>query len=109
MLTVRLTMKMCAALPQLAGAALVLVDGMPSSLNLINPVGLESVTVLKNAASAAIYGARGAFGVILVTTKKGGKDQKEKITYSGGLRFNRPTFLPDVLNTKQHSWPILQA
>lgn len=83
------------------GDALVLVDGMPSSLNLINPVDVESVTVLKDAASAAIYGARGAFGVILVTTKKGGKDQKAKITYSGGLRFNRPTFLPDVLNTSE--------
>jgi len=83
------------------GDALVLLDGMPSSLSLINPVDVESVTVLKDAASAAIYGARGAFGVILITTKKGSKDQKAKITYSGGLRFNRPTFLPDVLNTEE--------
>ena len=53
------------------GSPLILVDGIEGQLELINPTDIESITVLKDAASSAIYGARGAFGVILVTTKKG--------------------------------------
>ena len=52
------------------GNALVLIDGVEGDLSMLNPNDVESVTVLKDAASAAIYGARGAFGVLLVTTKK---------------------------------------
>ena len=50
---------------------LILVDGVPGSINNINPSDIESISVLKDAAASAIYGARGAFGVVLVTTKKG--------------------------------------
>jgi TonB-dependent SusC/RagA subfamily outer membrane receptor len=53
------------------GAPLVLVDGVPMDLNTLNPSDIESVSVLKDASAAAVYGARAAFGVILVTTKKG--------------------------------------
>lgn len=59
---------------------LILVDGMEMSLNEINPNDVESISVLKDAASCAIYGNRGANGVILVTTKKG-KDGKVNVTY----------------------------
>jgi TonB-dependent starch-binding outer membrane protein SusC len=59
---------------------LVLVDGVPSSLNTLNPNDVESIDVLKDAASAAIYGSRAADGVILVTTKKG-KAGEPKLTY----------------------------
>ena len=55
------------------GSALVLVDGVEGDLNAVNPDDVENVSVLKDASSAAIYGARGAFGVILVTTKKAAK------------------------------------
>jgi TonB-linked SusC/RagA family outer membrane protein len=80
------------------GGPLVLVDGIQMDMNILNPIDIESITVLKDAASAAIYGARGAFGVILVTTKKGSKDQKTRISYSGAMQFNKPTYLPDLLN-----------
>lgn len=62
------------------GAPLVLIDGIPGDINTVNPRDIESVTVLKDASSAAIYGARGAFGVILLTTKKG-KSGKMQISY----------------------------
>ena len=55
------------------GEPLILVDNVPAEIDLINPEDIESVSVLKDAASAAIYGARGAFGVILITTKKAKK------------------------------------
>lgn len=80
------------------GSPLVLVDGIQMDMNILNPIDIESITVLKDAASAAIYGARGAFGVILVTTKKGSKDRKTQISYSGSIQFNRPTYLPDLLS-----------
>lgn len=84
------------------GSALVLVDGIQLDLNLLNPADVETITVLKDAASAAIYGARGAFGVILVTTKKGSKDKKPVISYTGSLQFNQPTYLPDLLSTEDY-------
>ena len=52
-------------------APLIIVDGLPGSLNILNPNDIESVSVLKDAASAAIYGSRGANGVIVIKTKKG--------------------------------------
>lgn len=83
------------------GGALVLVDGIQMDLNLLNPADIESITVLKDSASAAIYGARGAFGVILVTTKKGTKDRKPQISYAGSVQFNKPTYLPDLLSATE--------
>lgn len=71
---------------------LILVDGVPGSLDLINPNDIESVTVLKDAASAAIYGSRSANGVILVTTKKGKKSRKPTVNYSGMFGSQMPTF-----------------
>ncbi len=57
------------------GSPLILIDGIPMSLDRINPQDIQSISVLKDASAAAIYGARAAFGVILVETKKGGKDK----------------------------------
>lgn len=53
-----------------SGSPLVLIDGMEGDLNSVNPQDIESVSVLKDAAAASIYGSRAPFGVILVTTKK---------------------------------------
>ncbi len=64
-----------------SASPLVIVDGVPGSLNVINPSEVESVTVLKDAASAAIYGVQAANGVILVTTKKG-KTGKTTVSYN---------------------------
>ncbi|WP_460942781.1 TonB-dependent receptor [Spirosoma daeguense] len=72
------------------GGPLVLVDGVPGDINRINPNDVESVSVLKDAAASAIYGARGAFGVILVTTKTA-KNGKTTIDYSNNFGWSTPT------------------
>lgn len=69
---------------------LVIIDGMEGSLNAVNPLDVENISILKDAASCAIYGARAANGVILVTTKTGTRD-KISINYSGRISFNSPT------------------
>ena len=79
-------------------APLILIDGVAGGdLNLLNPGDIESVSVLKDAASSAIYGARAANGVILVTTKKGSQE-KAKITYSGYVGWQTPTRLPELVS-----------
>ena len=72
------------------GSALILIDGVEGDLNSVNPADVESVSVLKDASSAAIYGARGAFGVILVTTKKA-ISGKPKVNYNGSVSLHRRT------------------
>jgi TonB-linked SusC/RagA family outer membrane protein len=71
------------------GGPLVLMDNVPVSMADVNPQDIESVTVLKDAAASSIYGARAAFGVILITTKKGGKDQPVKFEYSNTFSFRQ--------------------
>lgn len=71
---------------------LIVVDGMPDvSLNRINVNDIESVTVLKDAASAAVYGSRAANGVVLVTTKTGKRNTKPSISFQSNLSVVRPT------------------
>lgn len=81
------------------GGPLVMVDGVQMDPNLINPGDVESVTVLKDAASAAIYGSRGAYGVILITTKTGKKNSGLHLNYSGSYTVTKPTKLPKYLNS----------
>lgn len=69
------------------GSALVLIDGVEGSLSQVNPADIETVAVLKDASSAAIYGARAAYGVILVTTKNADTD-KITVTYNGAFSLN---------------------
>ncbi len=69
------------------GSPLILIDNVPGDINMLDPEDIESVSVLKDAASSAIYGARAAFGVILITTKKADKTQKTKISYSNNIAF----------------------
>ena len=69
---------------------LILVDGMEQSLSYVNPADIASVSVLKDAASCAIYGNRGANGVILVTTKNGTAG-KVSVTYDGIFSYNEPS------------------
>lgn len=78
-------------------APLILIDGVSGGdLNLLNPNDVESVSVLKDAASAAIYGARAANGVILITTKQGKRKEKATLTYSGYVGMQTPTALPEL-------------
>lgn len=82
--------------------ALVIIDGLPGDINLVNPQDIESISVLKDAASAAIYGARAAEGVILVTTRSG-KSEKVRVEYSGNVSFNHPTRLPQSNTGLNHA------
>lgn len=76
------------------GGPLVLVNNVPMDINMIDPQDIESVSVLKDAASAAIYGARAAFGVILITTKQGKKDMAPKFNYNNNFSFSKALELP---------------
>ncbi|RYY53375.1 MAG: TonB-dependent receptor [Chitinophagaceae bacterium] len=78
---------------------LVLVDGAPGSLLAVNPNDIETISVLKDAAAASIYGARAAGGVVLVTTKRGASG-KVSVTYSGRYAIQNPANVPGRL----HSW-----
>lgn len=75
---------------------LVLIDGMEGDLSTLNPADIENVSVLKDAAAAAVYGSRAPFGVILVTTKSGaaGRGKVPEIQYSGNVRVNQPVNIP---------------
>ncbi|HJV19577.1 MAG TPA: TonB-dependent receptor [Sediminibacterium sp.] len=84
------------------GSALVLIDGIEGDPNLVNPNDVESVSVLKDASSAAIYGSRAAFGVVLITTKSA-KKGKIKVDYSGSYSFNKRTVVPKNV-TNGYEW-----
>ncbi|MCD6597567.1 MAG: carboxypeptidase-like regulatory domain-containing protein, partial [Bacteroidales bacterium] len=76
------------------GQPLFLVDNIPMDVNLLNPSDIESVTVLKDAAASSIYGSRAAFGVVLITTKKGGFNDKLSVHYDNNFAFSAPEELP---------------
>lgn len=76
------------------GSALVLIDGVEGDPRMLNPNDIESVSVLKDAASASIYGARAAFGVVLITTKSASKG-RTSFNYTGNFSSKRPTAIPD--------------
>lgn len=85
------------------GAPLILVDNVPFNgpLDMLNPVDIETVTVLKDAGSAAIYGGRSAFGVILITTKKGKKNQAPLFSYNNNVTIATATNLPVKASPQQ--------
>ena len=82
--------------------ALVLIDGIAGSMNDINPDDIKSISVLKDASSAAIYGARSANGVILITTKSG-SESKFSINYNSYVGFNGATELPEFVNSWEYA------
>lgn len=82
--------------------ALVLIDGIPGSLNEVSSEDVESISVLKDASTAAIYGSRAANGVILVTTKTG-KEGKLTVGYNGYVGFNTATELPEFVNSWEYA------
>lgn len=82
---------------------LIVVDGVPrDSFNAFDPNEIESITVLKDGAAAAIYGARANNGVFLVTTKRG-KKEKLSLSYSGTVSFQSPTMYPEVMNAYEYA------
>ena len=75
---------------------LYVVDGVPvENLSYLNPNDIESISVLKDASSTAIYGTRAAFGVVLVTTKTAKTAEKVSVTYNNNFAWSRATALPD--------------
>ena len=87
------------------GNALVLIDGVEGDPSFLNPNDIESVTALKDAASAAIYGARGSFGVVLITTKNPSKG-KTTVSYTGNFSIQSqaqvPEFVTDAVTWLEH-------
>jgi len=95
-----------------AGGAkpLILLDNVEiQSLQLINPDDVESISVLKDAASTSIYGTRGAWGVILITTKSGKKGAPNRISYSNNLAWQTPTQTPEIAGGVEGTEMILEA
>lgn len=83
-------------------SALILIDGIPGSLSDIHMEDIESISVLKDASTAAIYGSRAANGVVLVTTKVG-KAGKPRVNYNGYVGTSSATEIPDKVNTWEYA------
>ncbi len=83
---------------------LFIVDGIPSGgIDYLNPSDIESISILKDAASTAIYGARGANGVVLITTKKGSRNSKATLTYDSYVGMQEPWKYMAVLNAEEYA------
>ena len=78
------------------------VKGLPNALSMVNPNDIESFTVLKDASATAIYGSRGSNGVIIITTKKGRKNQKAQVSYNGNVSASVIKKYTDVLDGNQY-------
>ncbi|WP_410492793.1 SusC/RagA family TonB-linked outer membrane protein [Dysgonomonas sp. GY617] len=77
---------------------LILIDGIEGDMNSLNPNDIASISVLKDAASSSIYGARAAFGVILITTKTG-KSGRTSVSYLGNLRLSSAIQVPSIMDS----------
>lgn len=86
-----------------SASPLVIVDGVPGSMNNIDPQDIETLSVLKDAASAAIYGVQAANGVILITTKKGKLNTAATISYHGNVSFSSPVTHLDPVTAKGYT------
>lgn len=82
---------------------LYVVDGVISSISMLNPADIENISILKDAASAAIYGSRGANGVVIVTTKKGKRDQKTNISLNTSQGLQQPWRMPTALSAEDRN------
>ena len=87
---------------------LVLVDGVEMDINLVDPSSIESISVLKDAASSAIYGSRAANGVILIQTKKG-DERPLRVSYGNITSLNRPIYVPDMMDSYTYATVFNQA
>lgn len=86
-------------------APLYVIDGViatSSFFSNLDPNSIESISFLKDAASASIYGSRAAYGVVLVTTKQG-KKERTNVSYSGYVSFDNPTYKPEYVNSAQYA------
>ena len=89
---------------------LIVVDGVPvDDMSYLNPEDIQDISVLKDAASSSIYGARAAFGVILITTKEAGSKDRVSVKYNNNFAWSRATVLPKFLNTVDQIKNALQS
>lgn len=88
---------------------LVLIDGVEGTLSDVAPTDIETISVLKDAASCAIYGARAANGVVLVKTRTGGQGNNNKVSYSGSFSIQEATVLPELLNGYEYATLMNEA
>ena len=90
---------------------LILIDGMEGDINTLNPADIENISVLKDAASASIYGSRAPFGVILITTKNGTGAQKRPVAvnYSGNVRIQQPISVPNTVDGLTYAYMLNDA
>ena len=84
-----------------SSSPLILIDGVVGDINRIDMNTVETISVLKDAASASIYGSRASNGVILITTKRGNSG-KPRVTYNGYVGFNKPTNMPEAANAIEY-------
>ena len=91
------------------GAPYILIDGFPGDMNSLNPEDIASISVLKDAAASAIYGARAPYGVVMITTKSGKKDSKLTVNYSGSMSLVTPAKLPGTLDSYTYARVLNEA
>lgn len=85
-----------------SSGVLVLIDGMPGNVYTLNPNDIESISVLKDAASAAIYGSRAANGVMLITTKSSSRSERPIVEVSSNIGVQNPQFMIDFVGTEDY-------
>ncbi|WP_339867372.1 TonB-dependent receptor [uncultured Algoriphagus sp.] len=90
------------------GQPYIVIDGIPGDMNRLNPDDIESISILKDAAASAIYGARAPYGVIVITTKSG-KNQDLRVSYSGNVSVATPQNLPSMVNSLTFAKAINEA
>lgn len=88
---------------------LILVDGVEFDVNYLDPQTIESVSILKDASAGAIYGSRAAFGVVLITTKRGAKNQPVSVEYSNNTSFSAPIYIPSMESSLIYATAFNQA
>ena len=85
-----------------SSGVLVLIDGVPGNIYTLNPNDIESISVLKDAASAAIYGSRAANGVMLITTKSSSTSERPVVEVSSNIGIQNPQFMIDFVGTEDY-------
>ena len=84
------------------GSPLILIDGVEGNMNLLNPLDIESISVLKDASATAVYGTRGANGVVVVTTKRG-KAGKLQVNFKTNATYSYSPRMPEYADAYQYA------
>ena len=93
-----------------AASPLYVVDGMfYDNINWLDNDDIQDISIMKDASSAAIYGVKAANGVVIVTTKKGSKNQKAKVSYNGYVGFQKATHVIKMANSSQYAQMLMEA